>query len=362
MKILHRYILSQWLRNLTICLIAVTFLFTLIDFFDRIDNIVEEEASWVLTVMYFLYKIPLTVHLMLPVAVLVATMFTIGMLSKNSEITAMRSSGVTLFWLARPLLFVGLILSLTSIVFNETVVPYCSRKSSEIYNLDIKKKNESGSYSKENFWWRDKNTFYSFDMFDSRKNELVNFSRFNIDSGFNIEERTESPKVKWLDQNLGWNMKDVVKYDFADDGAIAEKETYSLPLPIEQTPRYFYDVELKPEVMGFFALKKYMKALKKDGISIEEYKADLRAKFSFPFINFICILIALPFALKGSRSGGMAFSFLTGITIGFGYYFIHSFAIALGRAELLNPMVAAWSANLLLGFVGLVLNWGAEAP
>ena len=94
MKILTRYILSLTLKNLLLSLMVFTLLFLVIDFFEHFDNIVGEGASVISTAQYFLFKIPLTVSLMLPVAMLLATMLTLGLLSKNSEITAMRAAGL----------------------------------------------------------------------------------------------------------------------------------------------------------------------------------------------------------------------------------------------------------------------------
>ena len=84
MKILHRYLLLQFLRTLAVSLAAFSFLFLVFDFFDRVDNLIAEDASLWNSLRYFALKIPLTVNLMLPIATLVATLFTIGMLSKNS--------------------------------------------------------------------------------------------------------------------------------------------------------------------------------------------------------------------------------------------------------------------------------------
>ena len=362
MKILHRYLLFQFLRNLGVFLFVSTLLFLIVEFFDRIDNIANENPPFWTIVHYFLFKIPLLVHVMLPVAVLVTTLFTIGLLSKHSEMTAMRSSGATLFWISRPILCAGLVISLLAIVFNETVIPYSARRVHEIYNIDIRKKHETGTYSKENVWWRSGRDFYSISAFDSRSNTMLDFSRLELNTDFKVTDRTNAHKVRWIDENLGWSMHQVVDFDLAPDNSVKSTSVKRLTLPITEKPEYFYDVRLDAELMSFRALKKYMRKLANDGISTKNYISDLHAKLAFPFINFIVILVALPFALKPGRSGNLGASFIAGITIGFLYYVVHSFSFSLGRAELMNAILAAWMANILMGFVGVVLNWGAEAP
>jgi len=337
-------------------------LFTIIDFFDRIDKIVGEETTIGSALLYFALKIPITIQLMLPVSVLIATLGTVGLLAKNSEVTAIRAAGVTLFSFAKPILLAGFALSFIAFGFSEVVVPYCSRKSHEIYNIDIKKKDQKGRYSQDNFWWRSNDKFFTIDAFDSRTNTLHDLTALELNKSFEITRRIDANKANWIDNLLGWSMNSVVDLHFLPSGEVVREKYKRLPLPIEQEPRFFYDLELEPESMGYFAFRKYIDKLHGDGIPINSYLADLRSKISFPFVNFICVLVALPFALKNARGGDMSAHFLSGVVIGFAYYFVHSLAIALGRAELLGPTAAAWAANILLGFVGVILNWGAEAP
>jgi lipopolysaccharide export system permease protein len=362
MKILHRYILGQLARNLLLSLVGFTFLFLVFDFFDRIDNIVAEDASFWTGVQYFVFKIPLTLTLMLPVAMLVSTMLTIGLLSKNSEITAMRASGVTVMWLARPVLAVGLGVSLLALLVNETLVPYATRRVKEIYNIDIRQKDKRGGYSQSDIWWRSGNRFFSVGMFDSRTNQMLELSEFKLDENFVITRRIDAAKTSWLNPTLGWSMRGVTDYRFGANDVPEITRHPVLPLPLTDRPEDFYDVKTEPQTMSYRQLRRFIKQQARNGISITGYLADLHGKIAFPFISLIVTLIALPFALKPARSGSLAGSFVAGLIIGFSYYAVDSFSIAMGRAELWSPILAAWTANFLMGFVGLVLNLGTEAP
>ncbi|MCB0354084.1 MAG: LPS export ABC transporter permease LptG [Bdellovibrionales bacterium] len=361
MLILHRYILVQFLKNTLLALLLFVFLFVVFDFFDRIDRIAEGNADVLSVIQYFALKIPLIASLMLPIAVLVSTLFTVGMMSKNSEITAIRASGITIFWLARPILIASLIFSVISIIANETFVPYATRRVSEIYNIDIRQKDEKGAYSQEHFWWRSGNRFSSTDMFDSRTGSLLNYSEFLLDDEFDVLRRTDARKVDYLSEALGWSMKGVKEFTFdgADSTPLARSRA-DAPLPIPQTPRDFYNVKTDPHTMSFLELREFINGQRKNGLSVQGYFADLYAKISFPFVIFIVTMTALPFALLPARTGSLAMSFLSGIVIGFSYYAFHSFSLSLGRAELWPPMVAAWSATILMGLVGFILILGAE--
>lgn len=362
MKLIHRYILRLFVRNFLAFLAIATFLFLIIDFFDRIDNILEEDASIGLIFGYFFYKIPELASLVTPIAMLVAVLFSIGTLARNFEITAMRASGMTIYWLARPVFMVGIVVSIITLIAHETLIPFCSRRSDEIYNIDIKKKHESGTYSVKDVWWRSGSDFYSISNFDSRTSTLLDLSRFRFSPEFEVTERIDAKKVGWVDNILKWSMYGVEEYTFAPDRTVQRRTLDRLALPINEQPKDFYRVRVDPDTMGYIDLNQYIKRLSTDGLSTKGYEADLAAKLAYPFVSFILVLIALPFSLKPARSGNLAVSFVAGLTIGFLYFVVHSFSVSLGRAELISPLIAAWMANLLLGFVGIVLNWGAEAP
>lgn len=359
---MHRYILRQILRNLTLSICAFTFLFIIFDFFDRIDNVWAEEASIGLVFQYFLFKIPLMLTLMMPVSMLMTTLLTFGTLSRNSEITAMRAAGTTVHWLSRPLLAVGLLMSLVAIVLNETVVPYTSRRTREIYNIDIRQKDKRGGYSQSEFWWRTGNEFCSASQFDSRSNTLLDFSRFEVDQNFVALRRTDAEKVTWVDPILGWTMRAVTDYRFKPGGSVEVRKIPVQPLPIKEDPQHFYATQTDPRSMSFLQLKDFIGTQSANGISTSSYLADLYEKIAFPFVNVVIVLIALPFALKPARSGSMAASFMAGLIIGFSYYAVHSFSVAMGRAEIWPPLLAAWMANAVMGLVGAVLFAGAESP
>ena len=363
MKIIHRYILNQLIRNFFICLMIFSVLFILFDFFDRVDVIMSEGTSFWIALKYFLYKIPLTLNLMIPISMLIAAMFTIGMLSKNSEITAMRAGGLTLFWIAKPLFAFALAVCFFSILFQETIVPHAQRRVREIYAIDIRKKDERGGLSQTDFWWRSGDNFYSIEMFDSRTNTLHALTTLEVEgNSFDVTRRTDAKKATWVTPELGWTMNNVEQYDFSSEEGPDKAKHRKLPLPIEEEPKDFFKAKMDPNTMSYFQLREFIHKQQANGISIIGYLSDLYSKLSFAFVTFVVTLVALPFALKPARSGSMAVSLLAGMIIGFSYYAVHSFSIAMGRAELWPPLLAAWTANILMCIVGGVLNWGAESP
>lgn len=361
MKILHRYILGLLIKNFLIGLGMFVFLFLMVDFFDRLDNVLAENASLITALSYFMYKIPLMVNLMLPVALIFSTLFTFGLLSKSSEITAMRAGGLTITWLAKPLMGFGLLLSLVSLLLGEVVVPFTERRQKELYNIDIRQKDKRGGYNQTDFWWREGPNFYAADLFDSRTNTLQNLSHLEVDENWRIIRRTDAKEVDWIDPIVGWGMRDVTRMHF-DTSPLSVEKLRSLPLPVREKPSDFYEFRSDATTMSYRELRRFIKDQRRNGISTTQYLPEMHSKLAFPFVIFITGLVVLPFTLKPARSGSMAFSSLSAIFIAFMYYAVDSFSISMGIAELLPPALAAWMANIIMGIVAFVLHLGAEAP
>jgi len=322
---------------------------------------IKEEASLSQICTYLLYKIPLIAQLMMPIAVLVATLLSAGRLSQLSEITAMRACGASLFFLARPLLLAGLIISGIIFVMGETIVPVATQKVEEIYHFDIKKKAERGAFSRSNFWYRKKNKFYNIGLYDSRTETLKGVSVFELNRNFKLERRTDAREAVWGGSpNIGWTMADAVEILIGRKGDYNTSTFARAPLVIEEGPTDFYNMERGAETMSYAELKKYTNKLREEGVAATNYLVDLAAKTSFPLINFIVVLVAFPLALTPARSGSLTLSIVSGVCIGFGYYVIHALSLSLGNAELIPVTAAAWTANILLGSFGAYLMASAE--
>jgi len=358
--ILQRYLLKQFTSVLLVALFAAVALFIVFDFFDRVDNFFKAEANVGQVLEYLLYKIPLIVHLMMPVALLVATLIGVGRLAQLSEVTAMRASGASIVWLAFPLLLVGLSISVVMFFMGETIVPLATKRVQEIYQLDIRKKAEKGNYSQENFWYRSGDRFYSVNFYDSRSSTLEGLSIFDFDENFNLTRRIDAEQASWKGDAVGWVMDNVVESRFDLLGQTTTSNFKQLPLTISETPQDFYSVKFRPETLSFRELWELIAKFKKENVPVTPYVVAMHAKVSFPFVNLIVILIAFPFSLTPARSGSMTKSFIFGVTIGFSYYVVHALSTSFGSAELIPAIPAAWAANVLLGCLGGYFILGAD--
>lgn len=361
LSLLQRYLLSQFLGVFGLCLFAAVSLFLVFETFERMRVFVREDSTVLLAATYLLYKVPLILHLMTPVAVLVATLISVGRLSQLSEVTAMRACGSSVFSLAKPLLLTGAVISLLMFIAGETIVPWSTQRVEEIYHLDIRKKDQKGSFSRANFWYRHDSTFYRIGFYDSRSSDLAEISLFSMDNNFEMRKRIDAKTAHWSNKpQVGWVMENVNEIAMGEDGRFDVSRFERLPLVIEERPEDFYNMRREPETLSYSELSDYISKLSSEGVPVTEYLVAQAAKISFPMVSFIVVLVAFPFALTPARSGNMSASFVAGISIGFGYHVVHAISTSLGGAELIPIAASAWAANIILGCLGAYLMIGAE--
>ena len=195
MQTLRNYILKQFIANVILVLVAACTLFLVFDFFERSKTFVREGTSVWLIINYLSYQIPLVIHLMTPIAMLLATLITVGKLSQTSEITAMRACGVSLSWLFTPLLSLSLLVALVHFISAETLVPYSARKVKEVYRIDIRQDDLKGNFDRGNFWFRQDNYFFYSALYDAKSSTLKGLSVYELlPNKFGLKKTNRRPR------------------------------------------------------------------------------------------------------------------------------------------------------------------------
>jgi lipopolysaccharide export system permease protein len=358
--ILTRYISKQFILSFFGTLAAFTLVFLMFDFFDRVRVFVKEGATIMQILTYVILKIPMIIQLMTPVGALLATLFSIGKLSQLSEITAMRACGASLWHLARPLMLIGLLISVVTFIAGETIVPWSTRAVEELYQIDIRKKAEKGSYSRQNYWYRQGQNLYNVGLYDSRSSTLSQVSVLELNDNFQLLRRIDAPNVRWQGPTPGWMMENAIELYFDETGRVFFSQYKKLPLVIREHPRDFYAMQLSPESMGFFQLGEYIKKLQHEGVPVRKYVVDQMAKLSFPLINFFVVVLAFPLSIVSVRSRTMTRSFIYALSAAFTYYLVHAFFVNLGASGILPIIPAAWGGVILFALVSGYMMAGAE--
>ena len=136
--ILPRYLRHHFINILTFCLLSVILLFLVFDLVENLDKFMDRKVSWNVVLMYYIYYIPYILVLIMPVATLLAAVFSVGSLAKHNEMVAMKALGFSLYQVMITILFLGFLVSLLTFALAEAVVPPANQKREEISRQPIR--------------------------------------------------------------------------------------------------------------------------------------------------------------------------------------------------------------------------------
>ncbi|MBA7572806.1 hypothetical protein ES708_14592 [subsurface metagenome] len=369
MRKLSRYILKEFAVFLIYCILAFLVIYVLADLVENLDKFIDSDVGLPVIILYYLFYLPYMMILTLPVAMLLATMFSLGRLVGDNEITAMKSSGVSLYRIVMPLYVFSLIVGLIVMGFTEFVVPHANR-----YMEEIKEKGSEFRFSLSSNAELDRSRVYLANG-DGRIIYARGYSsKTRMPQGVVIIEPYESigddgapyAGIKsridadyMLYKDDVWMLHNVVERTFHADGE-TRTEYIALPAPfIKRTPSDFARIDLKPEEMDYFQLKQYIAQVNDKGGDASEWLVDLYLKISFPFVSFVIVFFGAPMA-AGSRARGKTASFGIALIISFVFYTFINASQVLGRNGALDPVVAAWLPNGLFFMIGIFMHFHAN--
>lgn len=353
MRLLDKYIIKEYVRFFAITLISLIALFLIVDFFEKIRMFLSNHASVIQMASYFLFSIPMIISLMLPAAVLLATLMTFSSLSKFSEIIAMKANGVSLYRISGPVVIFAAFIAVFLFYFSEVIAPASIQKAEHIIIADIQKQKTFGSFKQNELWYRGEDAIYNFKMFDVTNNTLRGIVINYINPDFTLQRRIDAQSAEW--KNGQWVFHNLLQTHFDNTGTPVLEWSKEKALTLPEKPSDFKIMQKDAEKMGFFDLRRYVNKIQAEGYDATRYLVDLHGKIAFPFVTLILVLIGISFATRSERQGGIMQSVGIGIIIGFSYWIVHAFSMSLGRSGILPAILSAWVANIIFFAAGATL-------
>lgn len=357
MPILARYISREFFKTLLISLGAFVAIYLVVDIFQGMRMFMDFKPPFHIIAKLYLLKIPKIVSQVTPIAVLLSTLLTLGLLSKSSEITAMKSSGISLYLIVSPILVIGVMISAFSFLFSEYLVPYTNKEVRFTERVTVRKETPKSFFKQNKIWYRSDNAIYNIQLFEPDHDTFKGITIYYMGANFKLTKRIDAREARW--DGTTWRFYDAKEETFTN-GQIPVRIYKEIPIKLPESPEDFKIEKRETEDMGFAELREYIKKLRKEGYDSTTLSADLYSKISFPFTSLIMVFIGIPFALKGGRSSGVAFGVGISVLVGFGYWLIMSLGLSLGRVEALPPLLAAWGANIVFGLAGILMMMKVE--
>lgn len=352
MSVIFRYVGREFLKLFLLCMLALVLIYLLFDFIDRAGNFFKSDPALLHVLLYYFYKIPTIIFQLVPVSVLLACLLTLALLSRHSEITAMKAGGISVPRLVSPIILLTICLAVVAFGINEFVLPVATQKMKYVKKVHIKKQEWRVKIHKVNLWYKSPGAIYHIYRFEPELQRLEKLHVYRFDDQFQLTERIDADIGQWV--NDGWTALDGVRRNFAA-GTLQNEEAFAeLRLDLPETPDELKVYKRDPEQMSFRDLRRYIHELRREGYDVRKYVVDLHGKVSFALVSVIMALLGVPWAIRSGRQGGVAFGIGLAVIIGVVYWIVLGFSLALGRSGTLPAVPAAWGPHVLFGIIGLI--------
>jgi len=353
MKIIYRYITFEFLKPLFFSATVFGGLVLISEFFRELNFYLENKTPFLVVFEYLLLNLPWWIIQVLPVAVLLAVLFSLGQLARRNEITALKAAGVNLWKIVSIFFVCAVLIGFSEIVLKEKVVPYTVREAERIRHEKIKKEDYSvkSDFNDLVVSLPDGARMTIGDLNASQNSmKLVVIDRF--DDNFNLVSQLVAQTGRYYGDT--WILENGVERSFkVVPMAEVVFSTKSVSLPF--TPKDFILSKLRPEQMTTPGFINYIHQLDTLGIPSEKERIQLYFRWSSAFSHVIVMLIGIPFALGLAGKHGKFMSFTFALIFAFVYWGILAVAQSLGENNVISPLLSAWIGNIIFGAAGVVM-------
>jgi LPS export ABC transporter permease LptG/LPS export ABC transporter permease LptF len=357
-RILDEYVVREFLNTFFLVLAGFVLLMLVFTFFELVGDIIRNHIPLMTVGEYLVNLTPSMLYQIAPLAVLIAVLVTFGVLNRNSEIVAMKATGISLYRLVVPIVSMSAVLAVGLFLFDQYYLPQANRKQ-EALRSTIKGRPPQTFLHPEQKWifgqphTGEPSRIFYYQFFDPGNDVFANFSVFEFDrSTFAISRRIFASRVFWDTRTGSWLFQNgwVRDFDGATQTRYQDFKFTSFP-EIHEEPTYFTKESLQSQEMNFGQLDRYIRDLRQSGFDTMRLRVALWHKLAYPLIAIVMAVLGIPFALSMGRRGSLS-GIAVAIAVALTYWVVDGLFGAMGNVNYLPAALAAWSPDVLFGLTG----------
>lgn len=374
MKTIRRLIYGEVLASIAFVAVGFLALFFFFDLVDELQYLGKNAAGAVSNdansyqirhaLLYVALLIPSHLYELVPISVLIGTIFVMARLAQSSEYTILRTSGLEPWRALRLLLTLGAFFVVLCFAVGDYLAPTADRAA------QLLKARYQGriTIGQTGAWLKEKQAYNSYVVNVralSSDNAMQGVRVFEFDNKGLLTSITQSPLAKF-GKDDSWEMQGGSRTDFAvrtaptsaaeagrDSAKISINPIISLRWPTEISAEMVSVAVLKPERMGTLDLFNYVRHLNANGQSAQRYEIEFWKKVFYPLSCLVMVVLALPFAYLHFRSGGIAGYVFSGVMIGISFFLLNNVFGYIGNLQSWQPWLAAAAPGLLYMAISL---------
>ena len=355
--ILDRYLVAELGGPALFGGAAFTLIFIATQFLAIGRLVSQQNVPVLIAIEYFLWEMPAYLLLVIPMAMLFGTLLSVGRLSSESEITALKAGGISLVRMFLPLAVVGLIVSLLSLIVQEALVPLANDRAAYLRESAIEHLSPASStlQAVTTLPGGGKQVTLAGGL-DAATQTLLNVTVLRYDAKQQLSEMIVSDHARY--QPPTWTFQNATTYQFTAGDVSGTLVSPTLSVDIGERPGEIAKRNLDAHDPENLSRSEIKNALDLGTLSDPQrrlFSATYAAKLARPFSAFVFVVFAFPLGMRRTRASGPALGFGPALAIVFVYYVIVTIALSLGSLALPLAGIAAWTPNALFSLIGLWL-------
>ena len=365
MRLLDRYVIRNFLQAYFYCIAGFVSIWLIFDISDNISTFIDEHFGILLTVRYYATQVPQVFIILLPVALLLALLFSLGRMSRANEIVSMLTAGVSIPRVLLPLIGIGLLTVAASSALNYSLAPHA-----EMAKKNFLATARSHQYSIQGQIFRNRTDLRTWFIQSFRPGHDIfnNVQVLQQDANDNIVTNYLAARATYYADTKAWELDQVKVVHYDPTGNITDEKIYP-SLKIDhwtETPFRLGSANVRAEYLSFPELREYLRFNSDFPITLlAPFRTHLQYRLALPWTCLVVVCIAAPLGIGYSRRGVLA-SVASAVILVFSMNFLTHLFLALGEGDRISPILAAWIPNVLFTAIGLYLFYlratNREAP
>ena len=353
MNVLSRYLFRNFFIILALVYPGLIGFYLVVEVFERLDDFVEANAPMSSAIAYFLLSVPRIFYELGPMALLLAGLLSLMLLSRHKEILAMRSLGVRPFKIILPFFIAGSFLSAAMVFFQAFYIPKAIVTAGNIWQVEVKKKVPRGMLQGNRLFYLGNKSIWTTRLGRPDAKKLEDVQWFSFDRDYKIIQLVTASEAiysggRWIFRHGLRKLRATGEF-----GPLVEKFK-SLSLDIAEVPEDFVAIKTPTEEMDMISLWRSIWRSRHSGRAASEQETMLWGRILYPFLGCSLLFVGLSLTLCRER-GGLAMGFGLGLIIGFAAWITWNFALTLGKSGRVPAFFALGMVHIVLIGTGLVL-------
>lgn len=328
-------------------------IFTAVDAMSTMVNYKNVAPSALLN--YYTYSLPEIISKLLPVACLLGTILTLSNMSKANELVALFASGMSLLRISIPILIWVLLISVVGYWSSDRLLPQATKQKNYILYYDLKKEPARFSTIKtDKIWYRSKNSLFNIKTLNSKGDGAQGLTMYFFNEQWDLAQMITAQQV--LIKGTQWSLENGAVTVFSKDSSFPLTTQFkNKNIVMTEDSKDLQSAGQTADMMTQKELDHFIKKNKDAGLDTVAYEVNYHSKISFALAGLVMCLLGIPFSVGRARSGGTMLNVGICLALVFAYYVFYSSGITLGQHGTVPPVMAAWTPNIVMAALALVL-------